>query len=378
MRMTHWLGLLMMATLVPAGVWGNGWRKNSNDLEVINRRLSGKVVDYTANHGHDNRIWSRSLYQRRDLYVYLPPNYDPNHRYPIMLWLHGFAQDEQSFLHQVAPRIDEAIRAGKLPPFIIAAPDGSLMGEPCFTCPGSFFLNTKAGDFEDFILQDVWDFMCKHYPLRPERGAHVLAGVSMGGFAAYNYGIKHKGAFGVVVGIFPPLNLRWVSKNGRYFADFDPNNWGWRTDLRHGHEAIARFYGGLITLRLTQVIDPIFGRTEESLLEVMRENPIEMVDRFGLRDGDLEMYVAYGGRDEFNIDAQVESFLYLMKCRGITMGVGYDPKGRHDAATALRLIPGIFEWLGPRLAPYAPLPHGAGGEACDACGPCAPAAGPMP
>src|SRR5262249_62399560 len=56
-----------------------------------------KIVDHTANHGKDNRIWSRSLYQRRDLYVYLPPGYDPSQRYPLILWLHGFTQDEQSF-----------------------------------------------------------------------------------------------------------------------------------------------------------------------------------------------------------------------------------------------------------------------------------------
>src|SRR5207247_539560 len=80
--------------------------------------------------------------------------------------------------------------------------------------------------------------------------------------------------------------------------------------------------------------------------------------RTGLHDGDLEMYVAYGGHDEFNIDAQVESFLYLAKCRGITVGVGYDPHGHHDYATARRLIPGIIEWLGPRLAPYGVTPCG--------------------
>jgi S-formylglutathione hydrolase FrmB len=346
--------VLALLGTAPAGAWASGWRKDSNDLQAINRQLHGRVVDHTANHGRDNRIWSRSLYQRRDLYVYLPPGYDPHQRYPFLIWLHGFAQDEQSFLQEVAPALDEAIRAGKLPPLIAACPDGSLIGEPCFSCPGSFFLNTKAGDFEDFVLQDVWDFICKHYPIRSERGAHVLAGVSMGGFAAFNYGIKHKNAFGVVVGIFPPLNLRWVDCHGEYFADFNPKCWGWRTELNRRREPIARFLGGLIKLRLTDVLDPVFGRNEEALVEVMRENPIEMIDRYGLHDGDLEMYIAYGGNDEFNIDAQVESFLYLAKCRGLTVGVGYDPKGRHNLATARRMIPGIIEWLGPRLAPYAP------------------------
>jgi S-formylglutathione hydrolase FrmB len=353
---THgrWLGVFPVLLLAVSPAVANGWRKDSNQLAVVNQHLGGQVIDHTANHGQDNRIWSRSLYQRRDLYVYLPPGYDRCQRYPLMIWLHGFAQDEQSFLLEVVPALDEAIRAGKLPPLIAVAPDGSLKGEPCAFSPGSFFLNTKAGAFHDFVLHDVWDFVTQHYAVRPERGAHVLAGVSMGGFAAYNFGIRHRDAFGVVVGIYPPLNLRWVNDKGRYFANFDPEHWGWRTDLSWGHEVIARFYGGLVTMKIRQVIDPIFGRGPEALHEVMRENPIEMVDRYGLRNGDLEMYVAYGGKDEFNIDAQVESFLYLMKCRGICIGVGYEPHGRHDVSTARKLVPGIIEWLAPRIAPYAP------------------------
>ena len=66
------------------------------------------------------------------------------------------------------------------------------------------------------------------------------------------------------------------------------------------------------------------------------------------------MYVAYGGRDQFNIDAQVESFLYLAQQRGLTVGVGYDPRGKHDEASALRLMPGLFDWLQPLLSAYYP------------------------
>jgi hypothetical protein len=66
------------------------------------------------------------------------------------------------------------------------------------------------------------------------------------------------------------------------------------------------------------------------------------------------MYIAYGLRDQFNIDAQVESFLYRARELGLTVGVGYDPKGHHNTHTALRLLPGVLEWLKPRLAPFNP------------------------
>src|SRR5262249_5776857 len=181
--------------------------------------------------------------------------------------------------------IDQAIYEGKLPAVIVAAPDGSLGGAPSIYSGGSFFLNTMSGDFEDYLLGDVWDFVVSHYPICAERNAHVLAGVSMGGFAAFNLGIKHRAGFGVVIGVFPPLNLRWVNTKGRYFANFDPHNWGWRTTVDQGHQVIARFYGGLLTIRLRQVIDPLFGRGAEAIAQVSLENPIEMVDRLALRPG---------------------------------------------------------------------------------------------
>ncbi len=179
--------------------------------------------------------------------------------------MHGFGDDERLLL-RLAPKIDEEICQGKLPPVIIAAPDGTFTGEPSCYQPGSFFINSRAGDYEDWVLQDMWDYVCTHYPIRPEREAHVLAGVSMGGFAAFNLGIRHRNAFGVAVGLHPPLNLRWCDVNGNYFADFDPSIWSWRCKLDNPHEVIAKFHAGLIKIRVGQVINPLFGFGDEALL----------------------------------------------------------------------------------------------------------------
>jgi S-formylglutathione hydrolase FrmB len=346
-----WLGVVVLVLGLAPAAGANPLRREG-ELDRINRQLHGVVVDYTHNHGADRRIWSAALGQPRDLYVYLPPGFDPGRCYPFVIWLHGFAQDEQSFLLQVARPLDEAIAGGRLPPVIIAAPDGSLDGNPCFFPAGSFFINSKAGRFEDFIMQDVWNFMMEHYPLRPEREAHVLAGASMGGGGAFNLAIKYRDRIGVVFGLFPPLNTRWVDCRGRYVANFDPCCWGWRTQFPP-HEIIGRFYA-VVVVPLRRLMDPIFGRGPDVLEQVSLENPIEMIDRLNLQEGELAMYVGYGGKDQFNIDAQVESFLYRARQRGLTVAVGYDPNGKHDLATALKLIPGALGWLTERLAPYAP------------------------
>src|SRR5213079_2656350 len=112
--------------------------------------------------------------------------------------------------------------------------------------------------FEDWVMQDVWEFVLARYPIRPEPEAHVLAGVSMGAFAAYNLRIKYRPRFHIVIGIHPPLNLRWVDCHCRYRANFDPCCWGWRTQLR-SHEVLGRFFL-IYPVRFRQLIDCLYQR----------------------------------------------------------------------------------------------------------------------
>jgi len=333
----------------------HGGRIGQIKLERVNRRLHGYLVDYTHNHGADRRIWSPALCAKRDLYVYLPPGYDPQLRYPLVFVLHGFGQDEEFFIDDdLVYRLDAAMACGKLPPMIVAVPDGSISGHACLVSPGSFFVNIPAGRFEDFLMQDVWNFVHCQYPIRPERCAHAMVGVSMGGGAAYNKGIKYRDRIGIVVGIFPPLNTRWIDCHGRYMSNFDPACWGWRTDFSQRHQVVGRFYG-IFTVRLHHLTDPLYGRRNPNILElVSSENVIEMLETWDVRPGQLEMFLAYGGRDQFNIDAQVESFLYVARRRGLCLTVAYDPKGKHDAATAEEFLPCVFNWLRPRMEPYSP------------------------
>ena len=350
MKSAPWIGAVLALAFAVSPVSADH-RHSRHLLENMNAQLHGQVIDYSHNHGEDNRIWSESLHQLRDLYVYLPPGYDPSKKYPFVLYLHTFRQDEQAFLKDVACLFDRAIVEGKFPPMIIAAPDGSIEGEPTWFSAGSFFINTNAGCFEDFVMKDVWNFIHEHYPIRPEREAHAIVGASMGGFAAFNLGFKYQDRIKIVVGIFPPLNLRWVDCHERYRTPFDPCCWGWREKLRP-QEVIARFYC-VIPVRLRQLTDELYGRGPDVIERISKENPIEMLEWIDLPPGKLEMYIAYSGKDQFNIAAEVESFLYVAKQHHLDIGVGYLPEGKHDLKSALKLFPGIADWLGPRLPPEA-------------------------
>ncbi len=333
---------------------GDGEAAARVHLDAVNRRLCGQLVDHTHNHGADNRIWSPILGECRDLYVYLPPRFDPRQQYPVVLWLHGVLQDERTFVVESALYDwDQAMASGCLPPMIIALPDGSRSGRPALFGTNPLWLNSRVGSFEDYAVRDVWDFVNHHYPVRPEREAHVIGGFSGGGMAAYRCAIKYRDLFGVVFGIHPPLNIRWLDCHGRYFAPFDPNCWGWREDVSRGHEPIGRFYG-LVVIRVRHLVYPLFGRGPESVAELSRGNPIEMLDFHNVQPGELAMYVAYGGRDQFNVTAQADSFIYRAGERGLEVSKGYLPRGRHDWKTARKLSPGLFEWLAAKEAPYSP------------------------
>ena len=131
-------------------------------------KLHGQVLDFTHNHGADNRIYSPALCQFRDVYVYLPPGYSPDKKYPMGIFLHGNNQDEQFFLMKPVQLFDEAIACGKLPPVIVVAPDGSIQGRPSFFNSSSCYANTRAGNFEDYLMCDVWNFVMENFSVRPE------------------------------------------------------------------------------------------------------------------------------------------------------------------------------------------------------------------
>lgn len=315
-------------------------------------RFHGQLLDFTYNHGTDRRIYSEALGEKRDLYLYLPPGYDASQKYPFVFWLHGIEQDEKGFLEHGLPEIDRAMACGQLPPAIVAIPDGSVRGRPGYFSANSGFLNSRAGNFEDFLFVDVMSFVRSHFSLRPEREANVLAGVSIGGGAAFHHGIVRRQEFGVVIGIFPPLNLRWMDCKGHYFANFDPDNWGWREHYHLGLKPVGKFAGGLVSVPWRRLVHPLYGHGNQVVPQMSRDNPIEMLDVYDLKKGELEMLVAYGGKDQFNIDAQVESFLDRARQRGLTVDVLYDRRGKHDLRTAMSFLPGVVDWLAVRLEPF--------------------------
>lgn len=106
--------------------------------------------------------------------VYRPPAWDGQTRLPLVVLLHGRGDDETSAdRHSLVSALDDGIRAGDIPPFVMVTPEGEV----------GFWANWYDGSFhwKDWVLEEVVPEMAAtHALVQGPSGLH-LVGVSMGG-----------------------------------------------------------------------------------------------------------------------------------------------------------------------------------------------------
>ncbi len=350
--MTSWLTRPVIAAWIwlamVSGVRAQAWDLSTRRLE---RRLHGTLVNFTNKHGVDRRIFSPILGMRRDLCVYLPPGYDPRRTYPLVLFFHMAGFDENYFTHSdLLTTLDRLILAGQCPPVIVAAPDG-IFGtpEPLHRKQHSLFINSRNGRFEDHVIQEVIPLLTANFSIRPEREAHALIGISAGGYGAVSTAIGHHDYFGAVATLAGSLNLRYFNSEGYYFDNFDPATYRWN-DRYDPDAVIGKYYHGLYRIRAKRFMAPVFG-DGDILPELAQTNPADRLLASDLQPGQLAIYANYGGRDNFNFDAQVESFAWIAATRGIAVTLDRDPQGTHSLRYLRDNMERMLLWLGKHILP---------------------------
>jgi S-formylglutathione hydrolase FrmB len=132
--------------------------------------------------------------------AYLPASYDTDkaRRYPVLYYLHGLGDNEQSLLNMGGwDLIDELRRTGKIGEFIVLAPSGGH----------TFFLNSADGKirYEDFFIKEFMPQMEKKYRGDGSAARRGITGVSMGGFGALRLAFKYPQKFAAVSAQMPVL-----------------------------------------------------------------------------------------------------------------------------------------------------------------------------
>jgi enterochelin esterase-like enzyme len=127
---------------------------------------------------------------RRDSLVYLPPNVDLSHRYPLVILLHGLRGSPYSFAGglRLPDAVDPAIAAGRLRPFIAVMPPAGL---------AAGFDGEWSGAWERYVVDDVVPWASAQLPVAHLASSRVIAGFSAGGYGAIDIALRHPGLFGV-------------------------------------------------------------------------------------------------------------------------------------------------------------------------------------
>ncbi len=137
---------------------------------------------------------------QRELLVYTPPSYNSSEkRYPVVYYLPGFGD---SMMIGVTPPtdIDSLVEKGTIREMIIVMASGANQ------LGGSFYTNSPVtGNWEDFIVKDVVQYVDSHYRTIPQAAARGLTGHSMGGFGALDIAMKHPDVFSAVYSMSPGL-----------------------------------------------------------------------------------------------------------------------------------------------------------------------------
>jgi len=129
--------------------------------------------------------------------VYLPSAYfgNPTTRYCVVYLLHGYTQNHSTFLNSFALKIafDNFFNQGNVQPLIIVIPNAyNAYG-------GSWYTNSiVTGNWEDFITQDLVEYIDNNYRTVASNTSRGIAGYSMGGYGAMKIAMKHPEIYNAV------------------------------------------------------------------------------------------------------------------------------------------------------------------------------------
>jgi hypothetical protein len=281
----------------------------------------------------------------RDVYVYVPPGYDPaaTRRWPAVLAVVGYGGTGGSLFNVdklVEPlhdKLDRLIALGACPPLIVAAPD-------CFTrVGGNQYINSAGtGRYEDYLIDEIIPFVDANYRTLP-RGRWGVFGKSSGGYGSIVLGMRHPEVFCALADHSGDANFElcylpdvpgaldafreaggpaaWLE---RYWAD--PN----RRRARHMKPltvvGMAAHYSPnpdapAAHLRIDWPFDLDTGEFRPAVWERWRAwDPVHMVDRHADHLRKLRaIYIDCGSRDEYALHWGARALSQRIRSHGIAV-----------------------------------------------------------
>jgi enterochelin esterase-like enzyme len=153
-------------------------------------------------HGSVDWNWQHSaIYDdTHEFLVYLPPGYEKgNTRYPVLYLVHGAGDTAIGWTMAGGANVilDNLIARKKATPMIVVMPYNG--GTPAAPPPVAAANAGRGGGgnaaFEEYMLKELMPFVDAKYRTAPGRKNRAMAGLSAGGAATFNVGLKHLEVF---------------------------------------------------------------------------------------------------------------------------------------------------------------------------------------
>lgn len=219
--------LLASACLLPAITKGQ-------DSKAVKK---GTVV-HTHVYGHSLEGNLNNDPADRSVCIYLPPGYEQSagKRYPVVYFLHGFTDNDIKWYGLTKhwanlPAILDTLNANGHQGIIFVTADAlTRFG-------GSMYSNSvTTGNWEDYITNELVNYVDTHYRTLAKAPARGIAGHSMGGYGALRLALKHPDVFSAVYLLSPaslapfktvsaPADLAKM-ENAKTVADVDKGGFG--------------------------------------------------------------------------------------------------------------------------------------------------------
>jgi len=152
---------------------------------------------------------SKTVGTKRKMNVYTPPGYDGERRYPVLYLLHGIGGDEGEWIRFAQPDVllENLIADGKAQPMLLVMPNGRAQKDD--RPVGNVMQHAPAfAVFEKDLLNDVMPAVAARFRVRSGREQSAIAGLSMGGGQALNFGLGNPDRFAWVGGFSSAPNTR--------------------------------------------------------------------------------------------------------------------------------------------------------------------------
>jgi len=243
--------------------------------------------------------------------AYLPASFDTDkaRRFPVLYYLHGLGDNEQSLLNMGGwDLIEDLRRTGKIGDFVVLAPSAGH----------TFFMNSADGKirYEDFLLKEFMPQMEKKYRVEGTSTKRGITGVSMGGFGALRLAFKYPQQFAAVSAQMPAL-LPEIPPD---FAAGGPGS---------PASMLGDVFGSPVNVAYFQ---------RNNVFYFARNTPAVQLKR-------LNIYFNVGSNDDYGFEQGGQKLHQLLDSRGIPNEFHIYP-GRHDAQFVMRHFSDVvqFQW----------------------------------